>query len=97
MKNSKEYLDKIINIIEKPYFLEMGYYGIDDIEEWEYVIRNIFGDDITMFNKLSVLFDSNNKILYFEESDGYWYKREYDINGDEIYFENSNGRIIDKR
>ena len=32
MKNSIEYLDKIVTILEPPYFKEMGYYGIRDDE-----------------------------------------------------------------
>jgi len=35
--------------------------------------------------------DSNGKLIYYENSDGYWFKREYDSNGNQIYFENSNG------
>ena len=33
--------------------------------------------------------DSNGKEIYFEDSDGFWYKKEYDSNGNKIYFENS--------
>jgi hypothetical protein len=40
-----------------------------------------------------------NKInqIYFENSDGYWVKREYDSEGNEIYYENSRGEILDNR
>jgi hypothetical protein len=38
--------------------------------------------------------DSNGKEIYWENSDGHWYKREYDSNGKEIYFENSYGYWI---
>ena len=34
--------------------------------------------------------DAGNQI-YWEESDGWWYKREIDDKGQEIYFENSYG------
>ena len=34
--------------------------------------------------------DKGNKI-YYEYSDGYWYKWEYDDKGNPIYFESSNG------
>jgi len=37
------------------------------------------------------LFDSNSNRIYYENSDGYWRKREYDPNDNEIYFEDSNG------
>ena len=30
--------------------------------------------------------------IYYENSDGFWYKCEYNLNGKEIYFENSDGR-----
>ena len=41
-------------------------------------------------------FDSNNNEIYYEDSDGYWAKKEYDSFG-LIYFEDSNGEIIDNR
>jgi len=33
--------------------------------------------------------DSKGNEVYYEDSDGYWYKREYDSNGNEVYYENS--------
>ena len=35
--------------------------------------------------------DSNDNKIYYENSNGYWVKREYDSNGKEIYYENSTG------
>ena len=35
--------------------------------------------------------DKNGNRIYFEDSDDYWYKREFDKNSNEIYFEDSNG------
>ena len=35
--------------------------------------------------------DENDNIIYYEDSNGDWYKREYDSNGDIIYYENSDG------
>jgi len=44
------------------------------------------------FSKGSLyLYDSNGNLIYYEESNGYWHKREYDTNGKETYYENSNG------
>ena len=43
------------------------------------------------------LFDSNGNQTYFENSDGYWSKREYNSNGKETYYENSKGIIRDNR
>jgi hypothetical protein len=41
--------------------------------------------------------DSNGKEIYYENSDGFWIKREFDSNGNQIYYENSDGEIIDNR
>jgi len=38
--------------------------------------------------------DKNGKETYYEDSDGYWNKREYDSNGKETYFEDSTGYWI---
>ena len=40
--------------------------------------------------------DSNNNRIYYENSNGFWDKREYDSNNNRIYCENSNG-YWDKR
>ncbi|MDB4343547.1 hypothetical protein OAA15_00840, partial [bacterium] len=36
-------------------------------------------------------YDSNGKEIYFENSNGYWSKRNYDSGGREIYYEHSDG------
>lgn len=41
--------------------------------------------------------DKNGKRIYWENSDNDWVKREYDSQFNEIYYESSNGRIIDNR
>ena len=35
--------------------------------------------------------DEKGNQIYFENSDGFWYKREYDDQGNVIFYENSNG------
>jgi len=35
--------------------------------------------------------DKNSNQIYYENSTGYWIKREWDANGNRIYFEDSNG------
>ena len=35
--------------------------------------------------------DSNGSETYYENSNGYWYKKEYDSKGNATYFENSDG------
>lgn len=41
--------------------------------------------------------DSNSREIYYEDSRGFWFKREFDSNGNRIYFENSVGGITDAR
>jgi hypothetical protein len=35
--------------------------------------------------------NKNGKNIYYEDSEKFWYKREYDSKNNEIYFEDSNG------
>ena len=35
--------------------------------------------------------DKNGKEIYYENSDGFWSKKEYDSNGNRIYYEDSIG------
>jgi hypothetical protein len=38
-----------------------------------------------------IIKDKNGNQIYFEQSNGFWCKRQFDQNGKEIYYENSNG------
>jgi len=38
-----------------------------------------------------VINDKDGKRIYYEDSNDYWIKREYDAHGREIYYETSNG------
>ena len=44
---------------------------------------------ITIFPYIE--YDSNGNLIYWEESDGYWVKREYDSKRNQIYHEDSDG------
>jgi len=42
-----------------------------------------------------IIKDDNGKVIYDEYfDDGYWVKREYDSNGNRIYYENSDGFCV---
>jgi hypothetical protein len=41
--------------------------------------------------------DKNNNQIYFENSNGYWWKQEFDENNNQIYYENLNGTITVNR
>ena len=43
------------------------------------------------------ILDKNGRLIYFEISNGGWGKWKYDSQGNEIYYENSKGEIIDNR
>jgi hypothetical protein len=38
-----------------------------------------------------IITDANNNIIYYETSNGYWCKKEFDANNNEIYFEKGSG------
>ena len=44
-----------------------------------------------------IIKDSNDNIIYHEESNGFWSKREYNSSGKEVYFESSEGLVQDYR
>ena len=48
-------------------------------------------------NGLLEIKDKNGRTIYHELSNGYWAKWEWDSKGNRIYYENSNGTIIDYR
>ena len=41
--------------------------------------------------------DKDDNLIYYECSDGVWVMYEWDSEGNEIYFEDSNGEIRDNR
>jgi hypothetical protein len=38
-----------------------------------------------------IIKDKNGNEIYYERSNGYWWKREYDAHGNRTYYENSGG------
>ena len=44
-----------------------------------------------------VIKDKNGKLIYWEDSYGYWAKIEYDSESNKIYYENSYGDVEDNR
>ena len=41
--------------------------------------------------------DKRGNLIYHEDSDGGWYKYEYDSQGNQIYYEDSSGHVIYNR
>ncbi len=54
--------------------------------KWDFEVNG----DLKIRNK-------DGKQLYFEASNGFWAKWEYDSQGNQIYFEDSKGEIDDNR
>jgi hypothetical protein len=88
LNESIDYYNKIVNILEPPYVQNLEVIGIDK-DHYKLIFEKLFNQPVSVGN-YDVL-NSNRKELYFETSDGYWRKTEYDINGKLIYFENYEG------
>jgi len=63
----------------------------EQIDKQEMTIAQLLKHDFKSKGLLS-LYDSNGNRIYFEDSSGYWSKREFDANNNIIYYEYSNGR-----
>jgi len=57
-------------------------------------LAKFFGHDFD--NKWFELCNSNGHEVYYENSDGFWSKREYDTNDNRIYYEDSDGNWYKK-
>ena len=52
---------------------------------------------VRYFATCFAVYDEKGNLIYFEDSNGFWSKREYDENDNVFYYENSDGEIIDDR
>jgi hypothetical protein len=48
-------------------------------------------------NEFLIIKNKNDNLIYDEDSGGFWRKREYNSQGNQIYLENSIGEIVDNR
>ncbi len=90
MNNKYErYIDYIVNDIEAPYYENMrDRYGLKKIE-FRLVLSKVFNQPVTI--KGISTYNINNKIIYHEDSSGYWEIFEYDVNGNVTYTEDVSG------
>ena len=89
-----KYINYIASDIELPYLKSLEPYGLKDNEK-ELVLSKVFNQPVTI--KGNDVYDTNDSNIYFEYSNGFWVKREYNTNGNILYYENSYGEIIDNR
>jgi hypothetical protein len=90
----EEFLNKIIKLMKNdfPLFKNLRVYGLyNQLSEDDliYIFSGIFGKPITIMGR--TLMDENRKVLYYEDYDGVWEKRENDEYGRRTYKESSNG------
>ncbi len=94
-KKYERYIEFIADDVEPPYFINMSdTYGLRP-DEYKLVLSKVFNQPVTI--KGSAGYNANGNLIYYENSNGFWYKKEYDANDNQIYYENSNGVIIDNR
>ena len=84
----KKYIDYIVNDIELPYLKYLEQYGLKQ-DEMDLVLGIIFNQPVTIDD--NYVYDTNGRVIYFEDSNGYWTKREYDNQNNLIYRETSTG------
>ena len=84
-----KYIDYIVNDIELPYIKSLEPYGLKQ-DEMDLVLSKVFNSDVRLKPGMTV-FNNQGNIIYFENSNGFWAKKEYNNQGNLIYHENSNG------
>ncbi|MDB4335510.1 hypothetical protein N9994_00440 [bacterium] len=84
----KKYINYIAKDIELPYIKYLNMYGLKH-NEMDLVLSKIYNQPVTIKGRDVYNINSNN--IYWEDSTGYWIKKEYDNNDNEIYREDSNG------
>jgi len=87
-KKYQRYIDYIVNDIELPYIKCLEQYGLKQ-EEYELILPKVFNRSVSI--KGNNVYDTDDNIIYYENSSGDWAKYEYDTNGNLIYWETSNG------
>jgi len=88
-KKYERYINFIVSDIKPPYYENMrDIYGLSE-KEYEMVLSKVFNQPVLVRNYK--VYNTNDNLIYYEDSNGFWYKREYDSNGNNTYYEDSNG------
>jgi len=82
----QKYIDYIVNDIELPYLKYLEVYGLKQ-DEMKLVLSKVYNQPVTI--EINSVYDSQGKIIYWEDSKGCWYKYVYDNQGNTIYHEDS--------
>ena len=93
-KKYEKYINYIVNDIQPPYFINMkDNYGLSE-KEYSLVLSKIYNQQVRIKGKR--VYNTNGNEIYYENSNGYWVKKEYDTNGNMIYSETSDGFWVKK-
>ncbi len=89
------FVNKVLSILDTPYIKSLNNMGIDVLDTQELILSRLFNDNVTIvydgyYYDVHV-YNSNGDKVYYEDSNGEWFKRGYDSNRNRIYYENSNG------
>ncbi len=88
-KKYERYINYIVNDIEAPYFINMkDNYGLSP-DEYELILSKVYDQPVTIEGRN--VYNTNGNQIYYEDSNGFWEKWEFDANGKVIYYENSKG------
>ena len=83
-----KYINYIVNDIELPYLKCLEQYGLKQ-EEYKLILSKVFNQPVSI--KGNRVYDTNGNIIYYEDGNGLWVKKEYDDNGNNIYHEGRSG------
>ena len=87
-ETNNKFIDKVIKHLEPPYFKNMESFGLIP-DEYESTLSKIFNQPVII--RGNYVYNEQGNLIYLEDDDGYWDKREYDDQGNLIYHEDSNG------
>jgi hypothetical protein len=87
-KKYQKYIEYIVKDIELPYLKYLDQYGLKQ-DEVVMVLSKVYNESVTIKGKS--VYDQYGNEIYYETSNGSWYKREYDSNGNQIYYEDIRG------
>jgi hypothetical protein len=84
----EKYVNGIVKFINIPYFYNLKVTDTPE-ELWDRILSKVYNQEVRVQG--NGINNSNNNQIYWEDSDGFWEKREFDKKNNEIYFENSSG------
>ena len=86
----KKYIEYIAKDIELPYIKYLEAYGLNK-DDMELVLSKVYNQPVVYIKQTGGVYNKKRNRIYYENSNGFWEKREYDANGNVIYREDSNG------